>query len=198
MTNEQIIEFMALGSLGMLAVIAGVLMLVVVHKVSKPSDQISHLSLSGLKQVAKLSMWGVWLAASAGTLGSLYFSEVVGLAPCKLCWYQRIFLYPLVPILAVAIGKKDKKIAEYVLVLSMLGAVIAGYQTLLQWGLVAEITRCEIGVAVSCADDYGRTFGFVTIPFMSLVAFVFIVTLMLVSLGIEGMKQPVKTNGKHR
>ena len=37
-----------------------------------------------------------WLIATLATLGALFMSEIMGLAPCVLCWYQRIFMFPLV------------------------------------------------------------------------------------------------------
>ncbi|WP_082321816.1 disulfide bond formation protein B [Variovorax paradoxus] len=36
-----------------------------------------------------------FLVAFASTLGSLFFSEVMKLEPCVLCWYQRIAMFPL-------------------------------------------------------------------------------------------------------
>ena len=43
-----------------------------------------------------------WLVAAVAMSGSLYFSEVAGFTPCRLCWAQRACMYPLVVLLAVA------------------------------------------------------------------------------------------------
>ena len=56
-----------------------------------------------------------WMAALIATLGSLYFSEVKGFIPCDLCWYQRIFMYPLAVILGIAVYRGDKSAAWYAL-----------------------------------------------------------------------------------
>ncbi len=112
-----------------------------------------------------------WLVSIAATLGSLYFSEVVGWTPCELCWYQRIMMYPLVIILGVAILHKDTQVHKYVLPMTIVGGAISLYHYLLQWGLVTTST-CGID-ATSCAVGE-KWFGFLTIPLLALIAFVLI------------------------
>lgn len=120
-----------------------------------------------------------WLQVLAGMLMSLYFSEILKLPPCVLCWYQRIALYPLVVIIPVGILKKDKNLPLYVLPLSILGMVIALYHNLLYYGVIPEnIDPCTAGV--SCTTKLIEWFGFITIPLMSLAAFTLITVCMLV------------------
>ena len=122
-----------------------------------------------------------WFVALAAMLGSLYYSEVRGLAPCVLCWYQRILIYPLVAILAVGIIRQDRSVPFYVLPLSIIGIGVALFQWLLQLGVIPEqAAPCTLGV--SCVTKYVEYFGFITIPFLSLVAFIAITTMMLLSL----------------
>ncbi len=107
------------------------------------------------------------------TLGSLYFSEILKLPPCLLCWYQRIFMYPLVIISAVCIWKKDKILPFLVLPLSLIGTIIAIYHNLLYYKLIPESTApCTLGI--SCTTVQMQLFGFITIPLMSLAAFLLI------------------------
>ena len=47
-------------------------------------------------------MYTAWVVAIAAALGSLYFSKVRHFILCVLCWFQRIFMYPLVLVLGVA------------------------------------------------------------------------------------------------
>src|SRR5690554_217409 len=68
-----------------------------------------------------------WIIATIATLGSLYFSEVMGYQPCTLCWYQRILMYPLVIILGIATAKKDLKMTIYVLPITILGICFSSY-----------------------------------------------------------------------
>ncbi len=111
--------------------------------------------------------------------GSLYFSEVMKLPPCVLCWYQRIAMYPLVAIFIVGLMRKDKNVVWYALPLSIIGLVIAIYQNLLYYGILPEsIQPCKIGV--SCTTKFFEWFGFVTIPFLSLVAFT-VITICLIT-----------------
>ena len=122
-----------------------------------------------------------WFVALAAMLGSLYYSEIRGLAPCVLCWYQRILIYPLVAILAVGIIRQDRGVPFYVLPLSIIGIGVALFQWLLQLGVIPEqAAPCTLGV--SCVTKYVEYFGFITIPFLSLVAFLAITTMMLLSL----------------
>lgn len=125
--------------------------------------------------------YGSYLAlmiALSAMLGSLYFSEVLHLPPCVLCWYQRIAMYPLVAIIGVGILRNDRNYPYYVLPLSVIGSLVAFYQVLLQYGLVSEkLAPCSLGV--SCAAIQIEYFGFITIPNLSLVAFLVLTGLML-------------------
>ena len=111
-----------------------------------------------------------WLAAIIATLGSLYFSEVMHFIPCTLCWYQRIFMYPLAIILGVAVYRNDQGIYKYALPLSIIGLLIAGYHTLLQKiPYLQQFEMCTSGVP--CSKDYINWLGFVTIPLLAFLAF---------------------------
>jgi disulfide bond formation protein DsbB len=106
-----------------------------------------------------------------GTLGSLYFSEVMKFPPCTLCWYQRVCLYPLVFILGAAIWTSDRHYKRYVLPVVFVGLAIAIYHNLLYFGFISEaLAPCTQGL--SCSAKQLELFGFITIPLMSLAAFV--------------------------
>lgn len=111
-----------------------------------------------------------WLAAAVGTLGSLFFSQVMGLVPCSLCWVQRIFLFPLAIVFTVGLFPLDVKVGRYAMPLVVGGWLVALYQNLLVWGIVEEtLSPCQAGV--SCSEVDFALFGFVTIPLLSLAAF---------------------------
>lgn len=118
----------------------------------------------------KYILYIAWIQALVAMIVSLYYSEIKHFIPCALCWYQRILMYPLVIIIAVGILRKDKKLYQYVLPMSILGMIIAFYQILLQNGILSEIiTPCKVGV--SCLAKYTEYLGFITIPVMSFSAF---------------------------
>jgi disulfide bond formation protein DsbB len=120
-----------------------------------------------------------WAQALIATAGSLYFSEIRHFTPCVLCWYQRICMYPLVAILAVGIADKNKKIYRYVLPLSITGFVIALYHNLLYYRILPEsIAPCGFGVP--CTTKFFAWYGFITIPLLSLTAFMVITACMLI------------------
>ncbi|MGG3468227.1 disulfide oxidoreductase [Neobacillus pocheonensis] len=133
-----------------------------------------------------------WLAAIIATLGSLYFSEVMHFIPCTLCWYQRIFMYPLAIILGIAVYRNDKGIYKYVLPLSIIGILISGYHTLLQKiPYLQQFEMCTSGVP--CSKDYINWLGFITIPLLALIAFI-IITISLVILA-RSQKEEETTQG---
>ena len=125
-------------------------------------------------------VFACWLIATASTLGALFFSEVMSLPPCVLCWYQRMFIFPLVLLLPVGLFPFDPKIARYALPLAVIGWSIAFYHVLLTQGLIPEgITPCTHGVP--CALNQIEWLGFVNIPLASLVAFSVINALLLLT-----------------
>ena len=114
------------------------------------------------------------LVALTATAGSLVYSEYYLFEPCRLCWYQRIAMYPLVIALAVGWWRDDRAVVRYVVPPALVGAGISVWHLANQW-LLTEST-CDVGA--SCAIRYVTEFGFVTIPFMALSGFVAIVGLL--------------------
>lgn len=115
------------------------------------------------------------IQAIIATFGSLFFSLVLKLNPCTLCWYQRICMYPLVVILTVAIIKRDKNVHLYVLPFSIIGLIFAFYHSLLVYGLLFE-SKLNCLPGTSCATMPITWFGFITIPLLSFIAFLVITT----------------------
>jgi len=122
-------------------------------------------------------VFGAWLVASSSTLGALFFGEVMQLPPCVLCWYQRIFMFPLVLILPVGLFPFDRKVVRYTLPLALLGWLFAVFHLLLIAGVIPEsIKPCTQGVP--CSQTVIEWFGFVTIPLLSVLAFSTILALL--------------------
>lgn len=116
------------------------------------------------------------LAAAIATtcmLGSLYFSEIVNYVPCRLCWYQRIMMYPLAIILIVASLRRDSKIGWYAVPLATIGATISTYHWLLERFPNLESGVCD--VSVPCDLVWFENFGFVTLPFMAFTGFLAVI-----------------------
>ena len=138
--------------------------------------------MTNLDQTSNLN-WTIificWFIASVSTLGSLFFSEIMEFAPCALCWYQRIFMFPLVLILLVGLFPFDKSIIKYALPLASAGWGFAFYHFLLYSGFIPEsIQPCSQGV--SCSETYLDLFGFLTIPILSLLSFSILVALLFI------------------
>jgi disulfide bond formation protein DsbB len=130
-----------------------------------------------MKLLQKILYYIALVQTIVAILSSLYLSEMLHWTPCVLCWYQRILMYPLVIFISVGILRKDKGLPLYILPMSILGACIAFYHYLLQRGVIGEsLAPCQAGV--SCKITYTLWFGFITIPFLSLVAFLVITACM--------------------
>ncbi|AAY60190.1 disulfide bond formation protein B (plasmid) [Bacillus cereus] len=105
------------------------------------------------------------------TIGSLYFSEVKGYVPCSLCWYQRIFMYPIPFLIFISILINDKNIKYYLRYFSLIGIIISSYHNFIQF---TQQKSSFCGVTSSCLTIYDKWGGFITIPLMSLTAFIII------------------------
>ncbi len=119
-----------------------------------------------------------WLLVTASTLGSLFFSYVMEFAPCVLCWYQRICLFPLVLILARGLFPYDQSVLKFALPLAIAGWLTAIYHNLLFAGIIQDkMQPCSQGV--SCTEEYIDLFGFLSIPMLSLLSFTIITALLI-------------------
>lgn len=122
-------------------------------------------------------VFAAWLIAAAATLGALFFGEVMKVPTCSLCWYQRIFMFPLALLLPLALFPFDARITRYALPLAVIGWGIALFHVLLVEGVIPETVQpCSQGVP--CSQTFVRYFGFVTIPLLALVAFSLIIALL--------------------
>ena len=120
-----------------------------------------------------------FLISLFGTFGSLYFSEVMRFPPCTLCWYQRVFFYPLVFIFGVAMWTEDKGYRKYALPMALFGLAIALYHNLLYYGVISEaLAPCTQDV--SCSTKQLELFGFITIPLLSMMGFLITTALLAV------------------
>jgi len=126
------------------------------------------------------ALYLAWLVALVSTLGALFIGEVMGRTPCVLCWYQRIAMFPLAVILAIACYVSDDSVRRYALPIAIIGGAIALWHGLLFAGIVSEAVQpCTRG-GPSCAGDDQILFGFLPLPFLSLAAFASIVLLLTV------------------
>ncbi|MMZ59720.1 Disulfide bond formation protein C [compost metagenome] len=115
-----------------------------------------------------------WIISIVATGGSLYLSEIMLFEPCKLCWFQRILMYPQVVLLGIAAFRNDRSIISYVLPLSFIGGTISVYHYAEQKiPALSKLTPCKVGIP--CNFDYLNWWGFVTIPLLALIAFILII-----------------------
>ena len=120
-----------------------------------------------------------FLTSLIATLGSLFFSEIMNFIPCSLCWYQRIFMYPLVFLFAINLLFPDDKIFKYAFPLVIVGWAISIYHNLLMFKIIPEkLSPCVQGVP--CSVDYINWFGFITIPLLSFFVYTTVFILLII------------------
>lgn len=123
-------------------------------------------------------VFSAWLIATTATLGALFMSEIMGFEPCVLCWWQRIFMFPLALILALGLFPFDARVLRYALPLAAIGLLLAGFHVLLTIGIIPEtLAPCRQGIP--CKTIQIEWFGFVTIPLLSFFAFLVLNLLLL-------------------
>lgn len=127
----------------------------------------------------RLPLYGALLVAWVAMLGSLYFSQELGYIPCTLCWYQRILMYPLAGMIALGLLRRDVPLPYLILPFSILGQGFSTYHYLLQkTQFFSSATTCQVGVP--CSSSWINWLGFITIPFLAMMAFLLITLLTVI------------------
>ena len=178
MTDAGITTLAVLGLIGqvLLAVLLGAALLRVA-------------GVHGPWQSVRETLWGseLWLAfgiAAVATVGSLFFSEVAHFIPCKLCWFQRIAMYPLV-LLALPALAHDRRAARYFLPLPVVGFAVSVWHLLVERGVVSETQSCLISAPGGCSVKWIEEFGYVTIPMLAATGFALIAFLLALAAAEE-------------
>ena len=144
-----------------------ILFLAIVFKNSWGKDMVDWLG--------KHALTIAFFVALIAVTGSLFYSEIVGFEPCVLCWWQRVFLYPLVIIFGVSVWKRTISAFLYAIPFALAAAIIATYHSYVYLGGTSLLPCTALGGA--CSKIYVMAFGYITIPFMSLTVSLYILLL---------------------
>jgi len=137
--------------------------------------------VSWARAIAPQSVLFAWIVATVTTLGSLYYSEHAGFVPCELCWYQRIVMYPLVIVLGVALLRRDRMVWITTFVFVTIGVPLSLYHWLVERvPAFEESSSCS--ATTPCSAPWFEKFGFVTLAWMAMSAFLLIGVLMVCTL----------------
>jgi disulfide bond formation protein DsbB len=183
MTTDTVVLFLAL-----LAVTAqGAVLVGLLLRVGAHVRGLGRLRQAGRAVTVDLAPSATAMAAIVALVamaGSLYLSEVAHFIPCRLCWYQRVAMYPLGPILALAAWRGRRRahpasIAAFAIVVAAVGAAISTYHVVLERYPTLESSVCD--PKNPCTLIWVRRFGYLTIPGMALSGFLLIIMLLLVA-----------------
>jgi len=169
-------KFLGLGILVLHVILALSLIIWIYHKSLKKTGKKMPGFIYNIKNFIQAnSMLFAFILVLGATIGGLIYSEIIGLPPCDLCWYQRALIYPQVIILGVALLKKNREIFDYVIGLNVLGIIIAGYQYFMQ--MINFSGPCPVSGSINCFAKDVFEFGYITIPMMSITIFVLVIVL---------------------
>lgn len=121
----------------------------------------------------------IFFSSMSALVGSLLYSNVAGFPPCELCWIQRIFMYPQALLSFMAMIWKDKRMVTYLFPMSVLGGIVAFYHSLTNWGLEGTLLGCT-SVGGECSRVYVLEYGYITIPFMALTTFAYLLLISVI------------------
>ena len=122
-----------------------------------------------------------WIIALAASLIVLFVGEVLGQAPCDLCWFQRAFMFPLAVVLGLGLWWQDRRVGRYGIALAVGGGAVALWHLGLYVGLIPEDVQPCTATGPSCTDDRQLLFG-IPLPLLAFVAFVLVAALSTLSL----------------
>ena len=178
MTHDTIVVLAVLGVIGQ--VLAGLLILVGLAAAGG-----LRAMLDTLRSVLwGYELWAAFVVAAIATGGSLFFSEIAHFVPCELCWFQRITMYPLSIVTLLAALAGDHRVARYLLPLPLVGAGVSVYHLLVENHVVGTPQACQIGIG--CAVKWINEFGYMTIPTLTLTAFVLLIALLALAAAGSG------------
>jgi disulfide bond formation protein DsbB len=170
-TVERFYGILAMVAIGVIIIIGGLRFLAI------GSDGALDAYAALARHLEPRAMAIAWVVAVLATGGSLYFSQVAGFTPCALCWYQRIAMYPFVILLGVATLRRARSVTGAA-ALAAVGAAVSAYHVALEWVPSLDTGACSLDVP--CTLVWFRAFGIFSLPTLALVAFLLILTLLLV------------------
>jgi disulfide bond formation protein DsbB len=118
-----------------------------------------------------------FIISAGGVVGSLLYSELVGYAPCVLCWIMRVLLYPQALLFGLALWWKEKMVLPYACALSIIGGIVALYHSYTQLG-GTSLTPCT-STGGACSKVFVLEFGYISIPMMAFTIFALLIVVYL-------------------
>ena len=174
-TSTVTLLFAILATAAQVAVV-GAVVLAVGGRLSKPVARVRHRIAS---VVAPKGLALAALVALVSTLGSLYLSEIAHFPPCRLCWFQRVAMYPIVVVAGVGAIRRDANAKLTAAILAGLGACVSTWHLLVERYPTLEGTSCELNNP--CSIKWVEQWGYLTIPAMALSGFALILVLLAVA-----------------
>jgi len=172
---------------------AAVIVAVVLALGALVSRRVRDVGTAVVRTVGPSAPLVAWIVATVTTFGSLYYSEIANFVPCRLCWYQRICMYPLAVILLIGLLLRDRRVRWYAAPFVVVGAPLSLYHWLVERvEFFAKSSACS--AEAPCTVPWFQELGYVTLAFMALSAFLLIGTLLAADWGAERITEsPTET-----
>lgn len=148
---------------------------------------VGYIISPAIRRRVKIISYDTWLKligffATIATLGSLTYQLVYAAPVCSLCWWQRIFMFPIEIVIIVSLWTKAKTNHYITAVMACIGIVFSAkhYYAHFQKYVAGNPFFIPCSVAPgepSCSNAPIVSFGFITIPFMAFITFLAIIWL---------------------
>lgn len=138
------------------------------------------------------ALWLAWIVAFVAMLGSLIYSEVIHFTPCRLCWFQRIAMYPMAVILLVGAIRREFQVKYYGVPLALIGLGVSVYHYIIQRVPNLEGGACDPDNP--CSAIFVDIFDFISIPFMAGAGFIVIAVLLGFYVNKNSVEQKARVN----
>lgn len=175
--TDTVTTLFSIGAIFLQALIGLGVLASLVALVSRPARE----ALADLADgIARPALWIAFVLVALATAGSLFYSEHAHFIPCRLCWYQRIAMYPLVVLLLGAALRRDVRgAALYGAPLALAGAIVATYHIYIEYHPESETPGCKIGAP--CTTRWIDEYGYITIPVLAITVFVAVLGLLAIA-----------------
>jgi disulfide bond formation protein DsbB len=112
---------------------------------------------------------------------SLTYSDYLGVVPCSLCWFGRIFMYGIMVLSGVALYRREAmSIFPYINIFAILGLAISLYHHFLQITASASSYLPCPASGGDCAKRIIFEYGHITFPWTAVVVFSSIIFIAMI------------------
>ncbi len=127
--------------------------------------------------INKFYLLVITIISGGSMVGAIIYEYVYKTAPCEMCWWGRIALFPIFPITLLALRYTVTNVGKIIMLLAGVGLLIGVYHYYYHFNIYvldnALSMPCDsASLLPACSDNNNiLIFGFITMPFMGILNF---------------------------